>query len=76
MYDLYTFEVVESYNPFLQRASYGILAKKLEDGLVREAAFIPGISCNRDFVLRLLSRCERNQFSPIYLLDIVTDALS
>ena len=73
---MYTFEIVETYDPFLMRMSYGILARKLEDGLMQEAALIPGISCDREFVLTLMERCERNQLSPIHLLDVVTDALS
>ena len=73
---MYIFELIESHNPFLKRTTYGILAKKLEGGLMQEAAFIPGISCDKNFALKLLERCKCKQPSPIHLLDIVTDALS
>ena len=73
---MYLFELVETYDPFLNRNTYGILEKCWEGGTVQEVAFIPGISCDKEFVLRLLERCARNQLSPIHMLDVVMDALS
>lgn len=72
---LFTYRIVESYDPLLGRTSYGILAREEEDGAIREMAFVPRISGNRAFVQQILERCEKNQLSPLHLLDVVTDAL-
>ena len=73
---LYLFEMIELQDPFLNRVSYGILEKKLEGCRVLETAYIPGISCDKVFVAQLMERCERNQLDPIYLLDVIMDAIS
>lgn len=73
---MYLYELMETYDLFGGRTSYGILAKRCEDGVIRETAFVPGISHNKGFVLNLMERCDRYQLSPIHLLDVVTDALS
>ena len=73
---MYTFELIESHDPFLKRTSYGILAKKLEGSMVQEAAFVPRVSSDKDVALKLLERCNRSQCNNIHLLDIMTDALS
>lgn len=72
---MYLFEIVEGYDPFLRKSTYGILEKCFEDGETHEAAFIPGISCDKEFVQQLLERCEENQVSPIHMQDVVMDAL-
>ena len=72
---LFTYRIVESYDPLLGRTSYGILAREEEDGAIREMAFVPRISGDRAFVQQILERCEQNQLSPLHLLDVVTDAL-
>ena len=73
---MYFYKIVEMHDPFLGRISYGILAKRTEEGVTKGCALIPGISCNREFVQHLVELCERNQLSPIHMLDVVTDALS
>ena len=72
---LFTYRIVETYDPLLGRAAYGILAREEENGTVREMAFVPRISGDRAFVQQILERCEQNQLSPLHLLDVVTDAL-
>ena len=72
---LFTYRIVESYDPLLGRTSYGILAREEEDGAIREMAFVPRISGDRAFVQQILERCEKNQLSPLHLLDVVTDTL-
>lgn len=67
---------VETYAPFSNRKSYGILAKRCESSAIHETAFIPGISCNRDFVLQLMEHCVRNWLNLIHMLAVVTDDLS
>lgn len=70
-----------AYRPVEQRlhtpetgsyVAYGIRAL---DG-AREAAFIPDVSCSRDFVCALAARCARLQLHPMQLLDVVLDALA
>ena len=71
---MYTYRIVESYDPLLGCSSYGILMREEVNGVTRESAFVPKISSDRAFVQRLLERCEQNQLSPVHLLDVVTDA--
>ena len=73
---MYFYKIVEMRDLFLERTSYGILAKRTEKGVTEDFALIPGISCDREFVQHLVELCERNQLSPIHLLDVVMDALS
>ena len=72
---MYLYKLVETHDLFLGRTTYGILATRVEDGITQESALIPGISCDREFVSQLMNRCERNQLSPIHMLDVVTDAM-
>lgn len=55
--------------------SYGIMASTEENGTCTYTAYIPDISCNKDFVDTLAQRCARGQLSPVHLLDVVLDAL-
>ncbi|MFR2752687.1 MULTISPECIES: DUF6514 family protein [Oscillospiraceae] len=55
--------------------SYGIMASTEENGTCTYTAYIPDISCNKDFVDTLAQRCARGQLSPMHLLDVVLDAL-
>ena len=73
---MYVFKMIETHDLFGGRTSYGILAKSYEGGVMQDAAIIPGFSYDKEFVLGLLERCERNQLSPLHLFDVVTDALS
>ena len=68
---MYTFKVIETWEPLAHGVSYGIVA---DDGKGR-AAVVPGVSCDRDFVTRLAERCARGQLDPEQLLDVVMDAL-
>lgn len=68
---MYRFKVIETWEPIIHRVSYGIMA---DDGKGR-AAVVPGISCDKDFVIRLAERCARGQLDPEQLLDVVMDAL-
>ena len=58
-----------------RRMSYGIMASTEENGTCTYTAYIPDISCNKDFVDTLAQRCARGQLSPMHLLDVVLDAL-
>ena len=73
---MYLFEIVEMQDLSLKRMSYGILVKNLDGGMIIEAAYIPGISCDKAFVMQLMERCERNHLDPVHLLDVVMDAIS
>ena len=72
---LYQFKVTQLYSPTFRRMSYGIMASTEENGTCTYTAYIPDISCNKDFVDTLAQRCARGQLSPMHLLDVVLDAL-
>lgn len=73
---MYFYKIVEMRDAFLGRTSYGILAKRMEEGITKESALMPGISCDREFVQQFAEHCKRNQLTPIHMLDVVMDALS
>ena len=72
---MYRFEVMELYSLRSRQPSYGILASVLEKDTCTYVAYIPNISCDRDFVVELAHRCTESQLSPMHLLDIVLDAM-
>ena len=72
---LYHFKVTELYNPAFRQKTYGIAATTEENGICTYTAYIPDISCSRDFVEALAKRCTEGQLNPIHLLDVVLDAL-
>ena len=71
---IYSYKIVETRDLLLRHTSYGILAERMEDGVTKDAALIPDISCDSAFVLQLVKRCERNQLDPSHMLDVVMAA--
>ena len=54
---------------------YGIQTEMVETGVCTYVALIPAIFYDRDFVDSLAQRCDRGQFGPVHLLNVVLDAL-